>query len=560
MPGQVKIMHVSKFEISTIGLLLALASAHTDFGGIGLSLMVGHIASLLVLFTLSRSMIAKLSAPIARVFFAVIALMLATEIVIQFLTGLHLNWFVISLLMEGNLKQNTGVSAPLFGTILLSVTAGLYWTSSKFSKTTAIPSVQKVIITGLAAAASTQLVYGTAYYHGSTDAVQARRSLPFFWTPHPYQTNKLLAYVFAPRDKNPFSLSKVKTAGPALANEPQVLTPLANRAGETVPNILIIVADSLRSSDIQHKPSLAPTLVSSAKKGLYSLDYYSVSNCTHFSLYSMATGELPTRYGAARDRKVATGIFSELSAAGYQVSTAESVSLDWYDLSDIILPPDANRSIGDSDDTLESDKAVTVNTIEKLSEWQQSETPGIHLAYYFGTHYPYSDTLNTSTSTKLEAYESAVSHFDAELAKILTAIETLGIDNNTLIIVTSDHGEEFYENGRVGHASRLSMEQVKVPLLILGAGQTTSLPRSHMDIPELIYSTIEPARPEIKSSETIYLANCGYDFPSGFSVLNTKGRFDFDFDNGYLIPINPEASGAQAEIRAAAATLLKAIR
>jgi len=553
-------MHVSKLEISIVGLLLALASAHAPLGNIGFLLIVGHIVSLLILFILSSSIIAKFNEQVARVFFAVIALALTTEMIIQFLTGLHLNWFVISLLMEGSLRQNTGISPVLFGAILLSTTAGLYWASSKFSTTATLLRAPTMLVLGLIAAGTTQMIYATAYYHGSTDAVQARRSMPFFWTLHPYQANILLEYIFEPRDENPFSLSKVKAAGRVLDIEPKVLTPLASRAGESIPNILIIVTDSLRSTDIRQKPNLASTLLSAANKGLFSLDHYSVSNCTHFSLYSMATGELPTRYGAARDKKIETGFFSELAAAGYQVSTAESVSLDWYDLSDIILPVESDRWIGDNEDTLENDQSVTEKTIEKISEWQQSDIPGLHLAYYFGTHYPYSDTLNASTSTKLEAYETAISRFDVELGKIFTALEASGARDDTLVIVTSDHGEEFRENGIVGHASRLSMQQVQVPLLVLGAAKSQGIPNSHLDIPELIYSAIEPTRPEKKPSENIYLANCGYDFPSGFSVLKSSGRFDFDFDNGYLVPISSGGNHSPVDGRAAAAELLKAIR
>lgn len=552
-------MRMSKFEIGAISLLLALASLHSASGLTGWSVGIGHIVSLLVLFTLSRGLITQISQRAGRLFFAVIALMLVAEILIQYLIGLHLNWFVISLLIEGNLKQNTGMSAPVFGTILLAATAALYLASAFFGTATAARRAPKIILVGLVAAAVTQFIYGTAYYHGSTDAVQARRTMPFFWTVHPYQMNKLLSYVFAPRGDNPFSLSHVSAANPTDSTQPKLLAPIADRVGGKTPNVLVIVTDSLRASDIRENPGLAPNLFSAAQDGFFSLDHYSVSNCTHFSLYSMATGQLPTRYGDARKQKNVIGLFSEMAAAGYRVSTAESASLDWYDLSDIIIPAAAERWTGANDDTLENDKGVTGKTIEKLSEWQQSEVPGLHFAYYHGTHYPYSDTLNDSTATKFDAYQSAIGLFDAELAKILAALDALNLRDNTLVIVTSDHGEEFYDDGRVGHASRLSMQQVQVPLLVLGAGEIIS-PRSHLDIPSLIYAEVEPGRQQPQPSEVIYLANCGYDFPSGFSVLKSEQRYDFDFDNGYLIPVPTDDQPASASIKAVAAELLAAIR
>ncbi len=553
-------MRINKFEIGTIGFLLVSASIRAVSGFAGLPLVAGHAITLLVLFIVSQSLIAKVSSRAAGLFFAFIALLLVAEIAIQISTGLHVNWFVISLLMEGNLRQNTGLSASFLGMLLVAATVGLYWINTKFTGSAFRVAAPRIAAVGVVAAAFTQLIYAVAYYQGSTEAIQVRRNIPFFWTPHPYQSNKLLGYIMGPRGENPFSLSKINAEDTKFASEPPVLRPVSQRVGENLPNILIIVADSLRSKDIRVNPELAPALMSAGQNGHLSLDHYSVSNCTHFSLYSMFTGKLPTSYGAARDRKIETGMFSEVSAAGYQVTTAESASLDWYDLSDIILPSTTQRWIGENEDTIENDLQVTVKTIEQLSKWKQSEKPGIHFAYYYGTHFPYSEALGSPAMSRLELYKAAIGLFDIELAKIFAALNALGLGGNTLVIVTSDHGEEFFEDGRVGHASRLSDEQVQVPLLIVGGQSRASIPPSHTGIPNLIYSTIEPTRPHNQPTEAIYLANCGYDFPDAFSVLNQNGRFDFEFDNGYLIPSSPQTDELQANMRKAATGLLKSIR
>ena len=553
-------MRINFFEAGIIGLLLAITSvgAVSDFAG--LLLVLGHIVALLALFIFCRSVIAKISRRAGGLFFAIFALLLIVEASIQYLTGLHLNWFVLSLLMESGLEQNGGLSAPLGGGAILLVSAGLYWLSARFKTSVTGFAVPRIIAIGVTAAVSTQMVYAVAYYHGSTKAIQIRRNMPFFWTPHPYQSNKLLGYIFPPRGENPFSLSKIHTEDTEFAPKRAALAPITERVGDSPPNILIIVADSLRSKDIEQNPGLAPTLTATRQHGFLSLDHYSVSNCTHFSLYSMFTGELPTGYGAARSGKKKVGILPEIYAAGYTISTAESASLDWYDLSDIILPAKAQRWVGKDGDTLENDRIVTVKTIEQLSGWQQSKTPGLHLAYYYGTHFPYSKTLGSSVSPNLDRYKTTIGLFDVELAKILAALDQYNLANDTLVIVTSDHGEEFFENGRVGHASRLSDEQVRVPLLILGAQKRSSIPLSHKDIPELVYSAIDPTRSVIQPSEPIYLANCGYDFPAAFSVLSPNGRYDFEFDNGYLIPVNHQSGESRTNMRQAAAGLLRSIR
>jgi len=70
------------------------------------------------------------------------------------------------------------------------------------------------------------------------------------------------------------------------------------------------------------------------------------------------------------------------------------------------------------------------------------------------------------------------------LGRILEAIQASSLFENTIIVVTGDHGEEFEECGHFGHTSAFTPEQVKVPFLMCGPGITPgveSLPTSHMD-------------------------------------------------------------------------------
>lgn len=56
---------------------------------------------------------------------------------------------------------------------------------------------------------------------------------------------------------------------------------------------------------------------------------------------------------------------------------------------------------------------------------------------------------------------------------------------NTLIVITGDHGEEFMENGRWGHNSTFSDEQIRVPLVLWVPGRERheeTLRTSHMDL------------------------------------------------------------------------------
>lgn len=69
-------------------------------------------------------------------------------------------------------------------------------------------------------------------------------------------------------------------------------------------------------------------------------------------------------------------------------------------------------------------------------------------------------------------YGRAIASMDAWLAGILEALDARGILEETLVIVTSDHGENFGEAGLIAHGFDLNDELVRVPLVVAGAGVT----------------------------------------------------------------------------------------
>ena len=63
-------------------------------------------------------------------------------------------------------------------------------------------------------------------------------------------------------------------------------------------------------------------------------------------------------------------------------------------------------------------------------------------------------------------YDSDVSYQDSVLGKMLDNLERWGIADETMVIVTADHGEELWEDGRCGHGASLRETLVHVPLFV----------------------------------------------------------------------------------------------
>lgn len=104
-------------------------------------------------------------------------------------------------------------------------------------------------------------------------------------------------------------------------------------------------------------------------------------------------------------------------------------------------------------------------------------------------------TVDVKESIELirNRYINAVHHLDSQIGRVLTALEEQGRLDDTIVIVTGDHGEEFMENGRWGHNSTFSQEQIRVPLLVyapgLGAGVRDDM-TSHLDMPATVLSLL----------------------------------------------------------------------
>ncbi len=63
-------------------------------------------------------------------------------------------------------------------------------------------------------------------------------------------------------------------------------------------------------------------------------------------------------------------------------------------------------------------------------------------------------------------YDSAISYQDKQLGRFVEQLKSWGIWDQTMLLVTADHGEEFFEDKRCGHGGSMRDSLVRVPLLV----------------------------------------------------------------------------------------------
>lgn len=97
----------------------------------------------------------------------------------------------------------------------------------------------------------------------------------------------------------------------------------------------------------------------------------------------------------------------------------------------------------------------------------------------------------------VDLYVAGIRQVDEEIGRLLDDLEARGLDKTTLVIVTSDHGEEFLEHGGVLHGRTLYEELLRVPLVMRGPGVPEGVrveePVSLVDIEPTILSLLGAA-------------------------------------------------------------------
>jgi arylsulfatase A-like enzyme len=99
-----------------------------------------------------------------------------------------------------------------------------------------------------------------------------------------------------------------------------------------------------------------------------------------------------------------------------------------------------------------------------------------------------------------DAYDDCIAYLDDQLGRLFDELERRGMLKNTLVIVTSDHGEQLGEHGFFGHGKSLYAQEVRVPLLIIppggmSAGMSVRDPVSLRDLAATVADVVNEKTP-----------------------------------------------------------------
>ena len=293
------------------------------------------------------------------------------------------------------------------------------------------------------------------------------------------------------------------------------------------PNIYLFVAESLREDFIT--PISAPNLSEFKREGISSTVSLSNANSTNFSWFSIFHSQYPFYWAYRENHRWKDGSLplNVLKKMGYKIHVYASAQLKYYKLNEVILGKDQKLTTTFKDFTHYGDKPAwesdeqTINAFMDDFENHHTKEGNVYIIFLDSTHFNYSwpdsfpekfqpsNDLNWShrlsnNPLKLievkNRYRNAIAYVDSLFAKCMNLIKKKNMYEDSVIVFTGDHGEEFKEEGKLFHASNLNMVQTSVPIYYkLGSrkyeGEKKLRLSSHVDIfPTIIHHVDESER------------------------------------------------------------------
>ena len=156
-------------------------------------------------------------------------------------------------------------------------------------------------------------------------------------------------------------------------------------------------------------------------------------------------------------------------------------------------------------------------------------------------------------------YDALLAHLDDAIGSFLESLDKLRLRDNTIVVIVSDHGEEFNERGRMARHATLYNEVIRTPLIIAGPGvpvkrifrktvrnidvAPTLLSLAGIEIPDLWQGTsLEPiwSRQERKDREVLAQHNeRAILITDKFKIWSNGHLFDLKSDPGELVNAKP---------------------
>lgn len=316
------------------------------------------------------------------------------------------------------------------------------------------------------------------------------------------------------------------------------------------PHVVLIVLESVRGDVLGKRiagRSVAPLLERMATEGSSAPAAYSHVGFTTFSLHSLFTG----LHAPHDDRQ---SLFRDFEANGYDLGVFSGQPEDFGDTAAMLRLRRARHYVDAG--LLKEERATPFTALASLvvdgkvllrefdrrlgrrEDWARPQFlyfnfQSAHFPYHFpgmdqilpGRPIPRREIGADNREWLQNTYWNAVAYNDRLIGMLLDRLKRLGVYENTLIVITSDHGESLFEDGFLGHGHAITREQLHIPLIINRPGLDLSGAVGLVDMRRIILGAagarLSPAAP----SESVLLYLGDLDRPAAIGEVDARGQF-----------------------------------
>ena len=304
-------------------------------------------------------------------------------------------------------------------------------------------------------------------------------------------------------------------------------------------NVIIILVESLRADQLRMYGAtrdIMPSVDALARESRVFLNAYTQASHTNYAVVVPLSSHYPLRSGSEHlypenPHYPRTLIYDVLKPLGYHTAIFSSSNEYWRGVINYLQTPNLDRfflaanfngptyvmegdtlfaawvrktkQAGSVDDAFTTDAAIQwIDSLDTEPFFMAMNLQNSHIPYVVPQHFPrrfgpskldftvrFGHFPRDKVQVVKDVYADSLAYVDSQIDRLFKHLKRRGIWERTVIVLTGDHGQGFYEHGFAAHANAIFDEVMKVPLVIRAPGLHAGLEKvsaQHVDIPPTV--------------------------------------------------------------------------
>jgi len=344
-------------------------------------------------------------------------------------------------------------------------------------------------------------------------------------------------------------------------------------------NVIIIIVESLRADQLRVYGSgrdVMPAVDAMAHESRVFMNLHSQASHTNYAVLAPLSSQYPlrsaTEYTYPKNLSYPRVlIYDILKALGYQTAIFSSSNENWAGMINYLqtgnldrvfhasaftgpinaMPGDtgfadwvkATAHAGSVDDRFTISEAVKwIDEVKTKPFFMYVNLQNSHLPYRVPADFPHrfgpkelNFTIRFGYIPKdkidvvKDTYADSLAYVDSQIARLFESLRQNELWDRTIVVLTGDHGQAFYEHGFAAHGGPISDEVMRVPLVIRAPGMAPGLdrqPTQHVDVPPSVLDLLGlPPHPSFQGTD-LFSSNVNPD-RSIYMVVQTPSAYQY---------------------------------